>query len=77
MSWGVGFVSLWEALDLTTASGRALAGMLAIFAEFERAILRGPFQGRDRTGTPGGAASWGYFWPIPSKSSEACKLRLQ
>jgi DNA invertase Pin-like site-specific DNA recombinase len=37
---GVGFVSLTEALDLTTPSGRALAGMLAVFAEFERDILR-------------------------------------
>jgi putative DNA-invertase from lambdoid prophage Rac len=37
---GVGFVSLGEALDLTTPSGRALAGMLAVFAEFERDILR-------------------------------------
>ena len=36
----VGFVSLSEALDLTTPSGRALAGMLAAFAEFERDILR-------------------------------------
>lgn len=36
----VGFVSLNEALDLTTPSGRALAGMLAVFAEFERNILR-------------------------------------
>ena len=36
----VGFVSLCEALDLTTPSGRALAGMLAVFAEFERDILR-------------------------------------
>jgi DNA invertase Pin-like site-specific DNA recombinase len=36
----VGFVSLSEALDLTTPSGRALAGMLAVFAEFERDILR-------------------------------------
>lgn len=35
----VGFVSLSEALDLTTPSGRALAGMLAVFAEFERDIL--------------------------------------
>jgi putative DNA-invertase from lambdoid prophage Rac len=34
----VGFVSLSEALDLTTPSGRALAGMLAVFAE--RDILR-------------------------------------
>ncbi len=37
---GVGFVSLSEALDLTTPSGRALAGMLAVFAEFERDILK-------------------------------------
>jgi putative DNA-invertase from lambdoid prophage Rac len=37
---GVGFVSLTEALDLTTPSGRAMAGMLAIFAEFEREVLR-------------------------------------
>ncbi len=37
---GAGFVSLTEALDLTTPSGRAMAGMLAIFAEFEREILR-------------------------------------
>jgi putative DNA-invertase from lambdoid prophage Rac len=36
----MGFVSLNEAIDLTTPSGRALAGMLAVFAEFERDILR-------------------------------------
>ncbi len=34
------FVSLTEALDLSTPSGRALAGMLAVFAEFERDMLR-------------------------------------
>ena len=33
-------VSLTEVLDLTTPSGRAMAGLLAIFAEFEREILR-------------------------------------
>lgn len=37
---GVGFVSLTEALDLTTPAGKAMAGMLAVFAEFERDILR-------------------------------------
>ena len=37
---GVGFVSLTEALDLTTPAGRAMAGLLAIFAEYEREILR-------------------------------------
>jgi putative DNA-invertase from lambdoid prophage Rac len=37
---GVGFVSLTEALDLTTPTGRAMAGMVAVFAEFEQEILR-------------------------------------
>src|SRR2546422_205158 len=36
---GVGFVSLTEALDLTMPAGR-WPGLLAIFAEFERKILR-------------------------------------
>ncbi|MCC7542606.1 MAG: recombinase family protein [Deltaproteobacteria bacterium] len=35
---GVAFVSLTEALDLTTPTGRAMAGMVAVFAEFEREI---------------------------------------
>lgn len=37
---GVGFVSLTDALDLTTPAGRAMAALLAVFAEFEREILR-------------------------------------
>ena len=37
---GVGFVSVTEALDLTTSTGRAMSGMLAIFADYEREILR-------------------------------------
>jgi putative DNA-invertase from lambdoid prophage Rac len=58
----VGFVPLSEALDLTTPSGRALTGMLAVFAEFEGDILRdrvkagiaqariaGKLQGRPKT----------------------------
>jgi putative DNA-invertase from lambdoid prophage Rac len=36
---GVGFVSLNEALDLTTPAGRAMAALLAVFAAFEREIL--------------------------------------
>jgi len=36
---GVAFVSLTEALDLTTPAGRAMAGLLAVFAAFEREIL--------------------------------------
>jgi putative DNA-invertase from lambdoid prophage Rac len=31
-----------EALDLTTPEGRAMAGLLAIFAEFEKGGLREP-----------------------------------
>jgi putative DNA-invertase from lambdoid prophage Rac len=37
---GIGFVSLTEALDLTTPAGRAFAGFLAVFAEFERDLIR-------------------------------------
>ena len=37
---GVGFVSLPEALDLTAPAGRAMAGLLSVFSEFEREILR-------------------------------------
>ena len=37
---GMGFVSLTEALDLTTPAGRAFAGFLAVFAEFERDLIR-------------------------------------
>jgi putative DNA-invertase from lambdoid prophage Rac len=35
----VGLVSLTEALDLTTPAGRAMAGLLAVFAAFERETL--------------------------------------
>jgi DNA invertase Pin-like site-specific DNA recombinase len=37
---GVGFVSLTEALDQTASAGRAMAGLLAVVAEFGREILR-------------------------------------
>ena len=37
---GVAFVSLKEALDLTTPTGRAMAGLLTVFAASEHEILR-------------------------------------
>jgi putative DNA-invertase from lambdoid prophage Rac len=37
---GVAFVSLTEALDMTTPTGRAMAGLLSVFAAFEHEILR-------------------------------------
>ena len=50
---GVGFVSLTEALDLTTPAGRAMAALLAVFAAFEREILAGSARaGRSRSGPP-------------------------
>lgn len=36
---GAAFVSITEGLDLTTPSGRMMAGMLAVFAEFEREMI--------------------------------------
>lgn len=61
---GVGFVSITEALDLTTSTGRAMAGLLAVFAEFERDILgdrvrAGVAQARKRGGQHGRPLSAG------------------
>ena len=52
---GVGFVSLTEALDLTTPAGRAMAGLLAVFAAFEREILR--------------SNELGLAWPTPGRTA--------
>lgn len=37
---GVVFVSLTESLDFSTPAGRAMAGLLSVFAEFERDLIR-------------------------------------
>ena len=37
---GVSFVSINEALDFTTTIGKAMSGLLAVFAELERDFLR-------------------------------------
>ena len=37
---GVGLVSLTETLDFTTPSGRAMAGLLGVFADYERELIR-------------------------------------
>jgi len=37
---GVEFISIQDNLDTTTSMGRAMFGMLAVFAEFEREIIR-------------------------------------
>jgi putative DNA-invertase from lambdoid prophage Rac len=61
---GVGFMSPTEALDLTTPAGRAMAGLLAVFAAFERELLQRRVraglaharQNRKRLGRPPSAA---------------------
>src|SRR5215208_4030749 len=86
---GVGFVSLNEAIDLTTPSGRALAGMLAVFAEFERDILRervragiaqarkeGKPHGRPKTATKQAAEVKRLFKKGTSKSEIARRLKI-
>lgn len=54
----IGFVSMTEAVDLTTSIGRAMAGVLAVFAQFEREMLvervrAGIAQARKRGGKHG------------------------
>lgn len=84
----IGFVSFTEALDLTPPAGRAMAGLLAIFAEFEREILRertraGLAQARQngkQLGRPASAASMlrksgSYIAPVSAnpKSLDGCR----
>lgn len=86
---GVAFVSLTEALDLTTASGRAMAGLLSVFAEFEREVLReriragiaqarknGIHLGRLRTSPGKGAEAREFFSEGLSKSEIARRLSI-
>jgi len=37
---GVSFVSVTEFFDLSTSTGKAMAGMLSVFSEFERDMLK-------------------------------------
>ena len=89
-SLGVSFVSLNESLDLTTPSGKALAGMLAVFAEFERFILKerikagiaearnkGKVHGRPRTASNQKEEVKKLFTKGLSKSEIARRLRFE
>ena len=86
---GVGFVSLTEALDLTTPAGRAMAGLLAVFAEFEREILRervraglanarekGKHLGRPQTAVLHASQVWKQFRAGVSKAEIARRLQI-
>ena len=67
----VGFVSLTEALDLTTPSGRAMAGLLAVFAEFEQEILRE----RERAGLAHARENGTRLGRPPTAASNAKQIR--
>jgi putative DNA-invertase from lambdoid prophage Rac len=72
----VGFVSLTEALDLTTSTGRAMAGMLSVFAAFEHDILRE----RVRAGLDHARQSGTRLGRPPTaaiKAADVCKLFRQ
>jgi hypothetical protein len=43
---GIGFCSLTEALDTTTAQGRLVFHMFGALAEFERSLIRGAYPSR-------------------------------
>jgi DNA invertase Pin-like site-specific DNA recombinase len=85
----VGFVSLTEAVDLTTSIGRAMAGVLAVFAQFERDMLgervragiaqarkRGGQHGRPRTASRHEAKIKRLFSQGHSKAEIARKLNI-
>jgi DNA invertase Pin-like site-specific DNA recombinase len=43
---GIAFVSLRDNLDLGTPSGRLMFQIIGAMAEFERALIQGPSEGR-------------------------------
>ena len=55
---GVVFVSLTESLDFSTPSGRAMAGMLSTFAEFERDIIHERVKAGIASAREKGKAHW-------------------
>ena len=86
---GVGFVSLTEALDLTTPAGRAMASLLAVFAEFEREILcervraglahareKGQRLGRPQTAALHASQVWNLYRAGVSKAEIARRLQI-
>ena len=86
---GVPFISLTEALDLSTPSGRAMVGLLSVFAEFERDLLKervkvgiaqaraeGRVGGRPKTAALQAAEAQKLFKKGLSKSEIARRLKI-
>ena len=65
---GVGFVSLTEALDLTTPAGRAMAALLAVFADDAKcAIMQS--HNAERALWPACQSFWTLHNPSPSRET--------
>ncbi len=71
---GIGFVSLTEALDFTAPSGRAMTGLLSVFAEFEREIIRERVKARIAQAREKGKPH-GRLQTAATKSAEVKKLK--
>lgn len=79
----VGFISKQEKFDTTTAMGRAMIGLLAVFAQFERELIAervrmGQEQKVKEGKKPGGRVAFGYdnkFNLIPEEAVAIRRLR--
>jgi putative DNA-invertase from lambdoid prophage Rac len=86
---GVRFVSVTDALDLSTPSGRCMVNMLGVFAEFERDTIRervrsglaearkkGKVLGRHRTADAKAPEIWKLYEEGVSKNQIAQRLKV-
>jgi len=73
---GVTFVSLTEALDFSTSTGRLMAGIFAVFAQFEREVIQERVRAgvrRYRKENP----QWGRPATAKAKADEVLKLAAE
>lgn len=80
-SYGIGFISKQEKFDTTSAMGRAMIGMLGVFAQFERELIAervrfGVEQKVKEGKRPGGRVPFGYDKDENMIEEEAEQIRL-
>jgi len=79
---GVAFVSLSDSIDMSTPSGRAFAGMLSVFASFERDLIsdrvRGGLERARKAGkTFGRPAPTSRGWPAQAHAERILELAAE
>ena len=72
LAFGVAFISFTETLDFSTPQGRAMAGMIGVFANFERDVLKD----RVKAGIAD-AKRRGVQFGRPNTIKEASKLEMK